>query len=462
MRTSTFLQALGAALVLVAAAPVRAQQAGGARVEAYVHDSLAGGPLADATVQLGSLTDLSFVRTARTDSTGRLAFTGLPAGRYRLGFMHRVLDELGIDAPERELRVDGSGVHHVELAVPSPMRLRTALCGPTAATDSAAAIVGTVRSPIDQMPVADAGVSAQWVEFTLGSGGIQQRAPRITARTGASGWFALCGLPAGIVTVSVAGGSDSIPRLDFQLAAQQLLRRDLYLSAPGRGELAGRVVTADSARPLAGARVTVVGGPQGETTPTGDWRLTEVPLGTQLLEVRAVGYYPERLAVDVVAGSAPVVVALQTFGAVLDAIRVTAQRTRAADLGGFEARQRRGGMGRFLSAEQILRRNVLETSDLLRNMPGFIGDGSLTMRSNFSDGAGNYGTDCTAEVYVDGHLMRGISTAELDALVKPEHIVGIEVYAPGSPRPPQFDSGLSGCGSLVIWQKPIGERVRRE
>lgn len=452
--------ALVGVLALLAALPVHAQQAGGARVEAYVHDSLSGGPLAGAAVQLGSLTDMSFVRTARTDSLGRLTFAGLPVGRYRLGFTHPVLDEIGIDAPEREVRVEGGGAYRVELSVPSPARLRAAICGPGAATDSAAAMVGTVRDPRDRMPVAAAAVTAQWVEFTLGSGGVQQRAPRITATTGTNGWFALCGLPSGIVTLYARRENDSTPRLDLQLAAQQLLRRDVYLSAPGRGQLEGKIVTVDSARPLMGARVTVVGGPQVETSASGEWRLGDLPLGTHLLEVRAVGYYPERRAVDVVAGAAPVVIELQTFGAVLDAIRVTADRN-AADLGGFTDRQRRSGMGRYLTAEQIARRNVLETSDLLRTMPGFLGDGSLSMRSGFSDGAGNYGTNCTAEVFVDGHLMRGISAVELDALVKPEHIVGIEVYSAGSPKPQQFDSGMSGCGSLVIWQKPLSQRLRR-
>jgi hypothetical protein len=179
-----------------------------------------------------------------------------------------------------------------------------------------------------------------------------------------------------------------------------------------------------------------------------------------VLEARAVGYSPARIPVDVGATEEPIVVALATFRAMLDAVRVTAERVTGGD-GGFDDRRRRGGAGRYLSADQVARRNVLETSDLLRTLPGFVGDGSLMMRSNFSDGAGNYGVNCAAEVYVDGHLLRGISAVELDALVKPEHILGLEVYSPGSPRPPQFDSGMSGCGSLVIWQKPLAQRTPR-
>jgi len=83
------------------------------------------------------------------------------------------------------------------------------------------------------------------------------------------------------------------------------------------------------------------------------------------------------------------------------------------------------------------------------------------MKGNFSDGFGNFDVDCSAEVYVDGHLMRGISADELNGLVMPENIVAIETYSAGSPKPAQFESGMSGCGALVIWQKPMNERVRR-
>lgn len=447
--------------LVTGASPARGQQRDGGTLQAFVHDSLGRRPLAGATVQVVSLTDRAFIRTAETDTLGWRIFRDIPPGSYRVGFMHPLLDELGVTAPDREVTVERGGTFRVELAVPSPARLRVAVCGEERRGDSTAALVGTVRDPRDRMPIAEAEVAAEWLEITVGAGGIRQRVPRIAARTGPNGWFALCGLPPGTVTLSARQGSDSTPRIDLQVETSEFRRRELFVTVPGVAPLVGRVVTADSGRPLPGARVAVVGGPQGEADSAGTWALSGVPLGTRVLEVRAVGYYPERRPVDVVANGDTVTVALTTFRAVLEAVRVTADRTTQADLGGFADRQRRSGMGRYLSAEQIARRNVLETSDLLRTMPGFIGDGSLTMRGNFSDGAGNYGTDCTAEVYVDGHLMRGISAAELDALVKPEHILGIEVYSTGSPKPPQFDSGMSGCGALVIWQKPLRERVRR-
>ena len=49
--------------------------------------------------------------------------------------------------------------------------------------------------------------------------------------------------------------------------------------------------------------------------------LAEAPTGTRMLEVHALGYYPERRRVDVVASSAPIEVKLSTLKAVLDTVK---------------------------------------------------------------------------------------------------------------------------------------------
>lgn len=450
-------------LAAFAAPAALAQQQSGATVTAVVHDSLAGGPLAEAMVQLVSATDpMAFSRAGETDSRGRVTFRDIPAGRYAVGFMHATLDALGVAAPTREIQVAETGPHRVDLAIPSARRLRAAMCGPQPQADSTAFVVGTVRDPRDGTPMGDASVSARWMELSIGTAGIRQQTAGAATTTGSNGWFVLCGLPSG--TVMLAGGraGESTDTLELQLTVDALVRRDLYVATAGHTELRGRVVSADSAKPLPGVEVAVVGGPKTTTDATGAWKLENVPFGTRMIEVRALGFYPERRPVDVVVDAPPVELTLQTFQAVLDAVRVTASRLPGeAGLSGFAERRRGSGMGRFLDPVQIARRNPVFTSDLLRTMPGFVGDGSLTMKSNFSDGLGGFDTNCTAEVYVDGQLLRGITSGELDGLVSPENIVGMEVYSAGSPKPAQFDSGLSGCGALVIWQKPMNERVRR-
>lgn len=467
MVSRTLLSAFVASVVAVSASAAAAQTGSppaGAVLEVVVHDSIAGWPLTAATVQLVSSRDpMAFSRTADSDSLGRVAFRDIPVGEYDVGFMHPLLDALGIAAPVRRVSVADSDLHRIELAIPGPARLRVALCGERVEADSSGVLVGTLRDPRDRVAIGDAEVTARWMEIAIGRGNITQRANGITATTGPNGWFALCGLPAGAVTVVGRKGGDSTRTIDLQIQPAMFLRRELYVAVAGRGRLEGRVVSADSARPLAGARVSLVDGPGTVTDSSGNWSIPNAPLGTRMLETRAVGFYPERHAVDVLADAPPLEVALQTFQAVLDAVRVTATRLSGeAALSGFAERQRGSGFGRFLDAAQIARRNPIVTSDLLRTLPGFIGDGSLSMKGNFSDGAGNFDVPCTAEVYVDGHLLRGITASELDGIVSPEDIVGMETYAAGSPKPAQFESGMSGCGALVIWQKPMSERRRRQ
>lgn len=463
VRKQLHLLVASALCILAASAAAQQPAVAGATIEVLVHDSIAGWPLTAATVQLVSADDpRAFSRVAESDSLGRAVFLGIPNGRYDVGFMHPLLDAMGIMAPVRRLVVQGGDRQRITLAIPSQARVRLALCGPRMGSDSSGVFVGTLRDPRDRMPIGNASVTARWMEITIGRGNLTQRANGMTATTAANGWFALCGLPPGSVSLVARAGSDSTPSIDLRVEPGSLLRRDLFMSAEGHARLEGRVVTVDSVRPLAGARISLVDGRATTTDTSGKWSLPDAPLGTRMVEIRAVGFYPERRPVDVVADSPPVEVALQTFQAVLEAVRVTASRiTGEAALSGFAERRRGSGMGRFLDSAAVARRNPMFTSDLLRTMPGFLGDGSLTMKGNFSDGAGGFDTNCTAEVYVDGHLLRGITAQELDGIVAPENIVGMEVYSTGSPKPAQFDSGMSGCGALVIWQKPMNERVRR-
>jgi hypothetical protein len=169
-----------------------------------------------------------------------------------------------------------------------------------------------------------------------------------------------------------------------------------------------------------------------------------------MLEVRAVGYYPERRPVNAVAGAPPVRVALSTLRAVLDTVKIVAARVRGRDIRGFLDRSR-SGMGRYLTEETISRRGALVTSDLFRSVAGLqvelspLGDTQITMRSHFGD-------DCMPNFFLDGQHMKNLSADDINGFVDPKHIAGIEVYA-GTEVPPQFQHGLSGCGSIVIWTK---------
>jgi hypothetical protein len=59
---------------------------------------------------------------------------------------------------------------------------------------------------------------------------------------------------------------------------------------------------------------------------------------------------------------------------------------------------------------------------------------------------------CTPAVYLNGFPLGAASLTDIDLLVKPETLLGVEVYAAGL-VPPQVEPGMSGCGSLVFWTR---------
>lgn len=463
---AVLLVALLVALLAPCARTAGAQAADTARrtlgttVSGVAHDSVARRPLTGAMVQLVSADGLGrFSRSASTDSLGRFALGNVPPGRYTLGFFHAMLDSLGLEPPVREVVVDEHRALRADLAIPSPARLRTAICGSGAKAganaDSGAIVIGIVRDARDRAPVAGATVTTEWLEISFTRNGIVRRVPRLVATTGAGGWFALCDVPsAGIVALAASRGADSTDLLEMQVPSERFLRRDLYLG-PARSteeRLSGMVVTVGG-NPVGGAEVRMGDGPRLRANERGEWTLPSAAMGTRMLEVRALGYYPMRLPVDVVPGSAPVRVALSTLKAVLDTVRVTASRILDRQLSNFEDRRRMSGTGRYLTPLDISRRNPLFVSQLFRSVPGMRvergeeGTAFLQVR----DAAGDW---CAPTVYLNGMHLGELTADEIDDWVQPHNIAGIEIYSTGN-VPLEFSRGMAGtlCGAVVIWTK---------
>lgn len=458
--------------------PDTSHRATGTRVSGLVHDSIARAPLAGAIVQIVAAEGQPhFSRTVVSDSLGRFTLDDVPVGHYLIGFFHPVLDSLGVDAPLREVHVDGPRPERADLGIPSAARLRAAICGPRSATDSSAVLVGVVRDAWDKAPAAEVTVTGEWLEFSFRPGGLGRRIVRRVATTGENGWFAMCNVPtAGTMTLIASRGADSTDLIEVHVPAEGFVRRELYLGsartvvavdtatrantpAPparrirvGDGRLSGTVVGAAEGKPIVGAQVSIASGPVTRTDERGQWTLVQVPVGTRMLEVRAVGYYPEHRRVDVVAGVPPIRVALSTLKAVLDTVRVSAaRRLYDRDRNGFQQR-RRSGLGRYLSSEEIARRQPLATSDLFRMVPGVrVGQDESGFERRLLV-RGSFGW-CSPAIYVDGrNMMDGLSADDIDSWVRPEEVAGIEVYTESS-VPAEFQQGLSGCGSVVIWTK---------
>lgn len=438
--------------------PIAGAQLSAARsgvVTGFVIDSIARSPLAEATVQLIAADNPSAAPlTAVTDSLGRYSIKDVSSGRYKIGFFHALLDSLGVEAPLRDIVIAGDVVVRVDLNIPSPAKINTAICGARASLDSSSLIIGVVRNAQTLGPIEGAKVSAQWLELSFKSHGLFRNIRRISATTGDNGWFAMCNVPnAGMVSMLASHNADSTDMVELQVPADRFIRREIYLG-PSRavdGRLTGTVIATVGGKPLSGAQVSIAGGPQARTNDSGEFILTGAPVGTRMLEVHALGFYPERRRVDIVKNAAPVRISLVTLKSVLDTVMILAKRLPSGpDDGGFQMRRKRG-IGHFLTPQDVMRFAPVNTSDMFRLVPGVrttldsFGQAILQMRGAFAE-------YCEPSIFINGADLSFLQSEEVDHWVHPNEIAGIEVYTESN-APPQFQHGLGGCGSIVIWTK---------
>ena len=445
--------------------------ASGGAIHGVVYDSIAKAPLAGADVQLVAAENSALLGpTSKTDALGRYALVDVPDGRYRIGFFHPVLDSIGIDVPPREVSVASHREVRVDLAIPAPSRIRAAVCGTAAAQDQGALVVGVVRDAANSSPAANVKVTGEWMEIAIDKGGMFRRMPTRIATTGDNGWFALCNVPSGgTMTLTANRGADSTDKIEVIVPPEGFLRHELYIGLEGpvttastarttdstvresprirygNGRLSGSVIAGASGKPLAGAQVSIVGGPRVITNEHGEFVITSAPMGSRTLDVRSLGYYPYRQSVDVIPEAAPVRVMLSTFRAVLDTVRIRARRAADRHDSGFEQR-RRSLAGTYLTAEDIAKRGANFTSGIFNSIPRVrLVYPLIQMRGAFEEW-------CVPEFYIDGHFLYTQTAEELDAAMLPKDIAAIEVYSEAT-VPPQFSQGMGGCGSIVIWTK---------
>jgi hypothetical protein len=445
-----------------------------AAVVGSVFDSL----VARREMRAATVTIIELNREATTDALGRFRFDSVPAGKYQITFFHPALDSLELAAPVALLDVPVAGMINVRLATPSPATAYARLC-PGRRDANTGVAFGRVRDVDTGRPIAGAVVNAEWNEWTFGGGRpASRRIARAVARTAPSGGYLLCGIPSDApIDVRVAAGTQGAGPVPVQPGQQLLARRDFAISRtdPAARVLvrdSGRVVRADSSAPAAGT--SAIGGtvrsadgrPQagalvgvlGTVTSTraseaGRFRLAAVPAGTRALEIRSVGYTPVTLVVDVASGgSLDTVVTLDKRPQVLAPVSVTAEG-EPADRTGFAARRKKG-FGSFLTAKDIQKWQPFDMVSAVALAPSVERDWTAQGETILLRGSG--GGRCTPHIFIDGgqfEMSGNGSMSELNSLVRPDAIKGMEIY-PGPMIPFEFDRlGDNGCGSVVIWTR---------
>lgn len=118
---------------------------------------------------------------------------------------------------------------------------------------------------------------------------------------------------------------------------------------------------------------------------------------------------------------------------------------------GFYRRQRTGFSGYFLTEEEIAERRPIQTTDLLRGLPG------VMMRPNrlgfgwtvlFTRSAER----CAPEVVLDGFPVETDAYTTVDDLVHPSNIAAVEVHTSLATMPILY-TGVNQCGAILIWTK---------
>lgn len=443
-----------------------------ASIRGTTWDSLAQRPLANATVQIAPAARQRDVRTLVSDGDGRFQLDSLAPGTYLMGLQHALLDSMGIQLPLAAVTLSG-GPLRVTLGVPSSQTLRLRLCGANALRDSTGLLITRLRDAGTDLPRPDGQVRASWVDNAI-VGGRLQRLPRsIIDSTSDEGLVMLCDLPLGVnALVRGWSGRDSSGAAPIVMPPEGVLRRDLWIApvqtttiddrsagdAPvkatllsGDGVLRGLVRRADGRR-IGRAQVQVTGSVGRDTTDgEGRFTLRNLPVGTQMLEVRAVGYVPLRRAVDVrAAGATTLDIELEAFLPRLDAVQVVGERTIVSQgLKDFAVRAK-GGFGTFFDEKFLTDFNATVMTDILRQVAGVRVIRGRVGENVQMQGGLDWSSMCFPTVFIEGVRLQLDEQTSINDLVPAQDVVGVEVYVRSASVPAQYMS-RDGCGSIVIW-----------
>jgi hypothetical protein len=242
----------------------------------------------------------------------------------------------------------------------------------------------------------------------------------------------------------------------FDSAAAPPAARDAAPANTPRGTVSGWVRTEDGV-PISGARVRLFGSEVvAETNNDGEFELAGVPAGTQTLITRAIGFVPDERAVDLTDRHIPVLVGLLAIRRFLDTVHVKADRSTFIGAVGFTDRKK-GGAGHFFTASDVERLHPAEISDLLRHAPtlDLSTDNAHNVKIRMRGDVGS----CTPAIFLDGKQLVYWTLADLNSLVQPDELVGMEVYT-ASMTPAEFRTKI-GCGTIVVWTR-TPERIGRK
>lgn len=420
-------------------------------VRGVAFDSLSRTPLSGARIWVQGQTT-----TATTDSSGRFAFSALPAGRQVLVLEHSELDDIGLANIAARVTVAAGETLEVVLATPSFATVWRRLCGTALPGADSGIVFGSVRDADSDSLLSGVAVDVAWRALQqTGRTRVDSRELGTRARSDAMGRYQVCGTAVGVTLFAQAlAGPFRTGVTRVTAGARFLVRRDFRLGRPGPGDdslsarraaLAG-IVRTELGTAVAGAEVVINDAVVATTGLDGQFAVAHLTAGTQWLLVRAVGHTPVEQSVDLRSHDT-VRLDLQLRAIVLlDSVQVVADRGLASMmLDEFEHRKRSRIAGYVFGEEELRRHNMLRSV--------FVGLPSTEMRRVGGDDVVVFTqrrSVCQAILLIDG-TRAGFD--ELASLV-PADLVGIEVYPP-SMVPARYRPDARTCGIVLVWTKRL-------
>lgn len=288
--------------------------------------------------------------------------------------------------------------------------------------------------------------------------------------TNAAGRFTLRDVPVGNYTLELSH-PDYHPAVgDFTIMRSGEFDTFMEPVLEGRDELmTGIVGTVSDGRggaPIGDVSVYVQQGQRGATTDArGRFALEDLLPGPKLVRFSAVGYATRTEAIDVELDRVTNLrVSLSPDPVELAPIEVTVERREIAlQDAGFYTRAAEG-FGEFIDREEIETRRPAEMTDVFSRLPGveLFADPEnpieryIVLRggrqASFSSGPYQR---CFPRVILDGLIVNngGDEPAELDRMIAPEAVAGVEVFPTASGVPAQYGGASSSCGVILIWTR---------
>ena len=223
----------------------------------------------------------------------------------------------------------------------------------------------------------------------------------------------------------------------------------------------GRVVLAGTETPLADVHVKLQSADgrtlaSTMTTDSGQFRLHAARIVPVTVVAERIGLQPVTTSeLQLTIGEAIEVQLTMSETAVpLDPLTVRAREViDIGPLSGYYQRvlqKQRGGFGHVFTRDVIQERNAIDVVDMMREVPR-MSVVPLQGRGYHVVIRGGRGT-CTPKVYLNGvHANRG-TVAQLDDLVRPMDLEGIEVYRGIAEMPGEYYDETH-CGVILLWTR---------